>query len=55
MIPYETIEQIKDGLFFCPKYKSRPFIMAPPHVVCFSNCMPDTTQLSADRWIIREV
>lgn len=54
-VPYESIEQIKDGLFFAPKYKSRPFIMAPPHVVIFANMKPDITQLSADRWVIREV
>lgn len=52
-INYGIIEQIKNGLVFSPKYDSRTKVHAIPHVVCFSNFMPDRTQLSADRWDIR--
>lgn len=51
-INYEIIEQIKNGIFFSTKYISQCKTFMVPHVVCFSNEMPDQTKLSADRWNI---
>ncbi len=55
MISYQGIEEIKDGLFFSPKYESAMVLMNPPHVLVFANVPPDRTQLSEDRWVIKRL
>ncbi len=52
-ISYTGLEQIKDGLFFSSKYESEMCIFNPPHVIVFANVMPEVSQLSSDRWVIR--
>lgn len=54
-ISYQAIEQLKDGLFFSPKYESKSMRTIFPHVVVFSNFWPDTDALSLDRWDIRRI
>lgn len=52
---YDSIEKIKNGLFMCAKYESRPIIRNCPHVIIFANYLPDQEKLSADRWKIYHV
>ncbi len=53
LVSYTGIEEIKDGCFFSAKYESGMVLMDPPHVLVFANVAPDTSQLSADRWVIK--
>nr|WAE43040.1 MAG: replication associated protein [Cressdnaviricota sp.] len=52
-INYEVLEQLKNGMVFSSKYESRTRVFKIPHVVCFSNSLPDEKALSADRWRIK--
>lgn len=52
MINYKAIEAVKDGLIFSAKYESRMKIFNSPHVICFSNQLPNVERLTADKWII---
>lgn len=52
---YTGIEEIKNGMFFNTKYESDMVIFNRPHIIIFSNNTPDTTKLSLDRWIIKEI
>lgn len=54
-VSYEAIELLKDGLFFCGKYKSKQVVMDPPAVAVFANFPPDVECLSIDRWKIFEI
>lgn len=49
---YSTIESIKDGMFINTKYETGICMMSSPHVVVFSNYLPDRKKLSFDRWKI---
>lgn len=51
-VSYASIEKIKNGYFMCSKYESKPIIRNSPHVIIMSNFLPDTSQLSLDRWRI---
>jgi len=53
---YGSIERIKNGLFFSPKYDST-YVYGKdyPSVVVFSNSKPDTSKLSLDRWEVYEI
>lgn len=53
-ISYQAIEEIKNGIFFCCKYKSQQIIFNSPIVICFSNFYPNLETLSKDRWVIKE-
>lgn len=53
-IPYEAIEDIKNGTFFCEKYESGMKVFPPPHVVVFANCPPAPQKFSPDRVDLRE-
>lgn len=52
-ISYTAMEKIKDGCFFSGKYESGMVLMDQPHIIVFSNNLPDTSKLSQDRWDIR--
>lgn len=45
-----TLEKVKDGCFYSPKYESIMVLFNPPHVIVFANCPPDLGSMSADRW-----
>ena len=47
---YSAFEGIKNGMFVNYKYETQQVLMDPPHVVCFSNEVPDVSALSQDRW-----
>ncbi len=51
-----SIETIKDGMGFSPKYESAHFLGDIPHIVIFSNYLPfDFNKLSFDRWKIYRI
>lgn len=54
-VSYSGIEEVKNGCFFSSKYESGMAIFNCPHIVCFSNELPDLAKMSADRWDIREI
>lgn len=47
---YAALEQVKDGLMFSCKYKSRTLVFNSPHVIVFANWPPNLEELSVDRW-----
>ena len=53
--PYKLLEQFKDGYFLSTKYDSHGCDFEIPHVVVFANFDPDQTQLSRDRWVIKNI
>ncbi len=54
-INYEIIESVKNGIIYNTKYECEMRVYAIPHVIVFSNEMPDETKLSRDRWNIQEI
>jgi len=54
-VPYEVIENMKNGGFLSTKYESVWKSFNIPHVVIFANFLPDESSLSADRWDIRTI
>ena len=54
-ISWDALESVKDGMFFSGKYESGMVLMPPPHMIVFANFAPDTTKLSADRWVVENV
>jgi len=55
-ISYNAIESIKNGLICNTKYETGNKVFNPPHIFVFANAPPnDTSELSEDRWIIREL
>lgn len=52
-IPYEAIEDVKNGAFFCEKYESGMKIFAIPHVVVFANVDPAPGKFSPDRIVLQ--
>lgn len=51
-ISWKAIEMVKDGLITSSKYESCTLAFNCPHVICFSNELPDKSKLSDDRWKI---
>lgn len=49
---YATIEAVKDGMLNSTKYETDTLFFSPPHVVVFSNSLPNTDSLSKDRWVV---
>lgn len=54
-VNYDSMESLKDGIVFSPKYESNTKVFNSPHVVVTCNFAPDTTALSTDRWDIRKI
>ena len=55
-VSYNAMEKIKDGCFFSGKYESSMIRINSPHMLVFSNEMPDDlSQLSKDRWVLEEL
>ncbi len=52
---YQALESVKNGYFVNAKYETGVACYAIPHVVVFSNHLPDMSALSADRWVIRHL
>ena len=53
-LSYCGIEEIKNGCFYSPKYEGGMCIFNCPHIIVFSNFLPDTAKLSGDRWKVKE-
>lgn len=54
-INYHAIELIKGAYFYSGKYESAMYFDNIKHVYIFSNEYPDTTKMSTDRWVIKEI
>lgn len=54
-INYGALEQIKNGLVFSGKYEGCQLVFNCPHVICFANEPPSTSQMSSDRWNIVKI
>jgi len=54
-VPYDVMEAFKNGYFLSTKYEVRPVKFKVPHVVVFSNFLPNFAMLSEDRWDHREI
>lgn len=49
-LSWAALEEVKNGLFFSPKFHGRMVVYNPVHVVVFCNFPPMYEKLSADRW-----
>ncbi len=54
-ISYESIENIKNGMFFSGKYKGGMVRYNKPHFIVFANEPPERHRMSEDRWVIEEL
>lgn len=54
-VSYSAMEKIKDGCFFSAKFESAMCRINVPHVICFSNSVPDESRMSSDRWVIKKL
>lgn len=54
-VSYEAIECVKNGIFYNTKYECGMAVFEQPHVIIFSNFLPEKHKLSADRWDILDV
>nr|WAE42589.1 MAG: replication associated protein [Cressdnaviricota sp.] len=53
--PYSVAESFKNGYFLSTKYECRRVRFNIPHVVVFSNSLPEMDKLSLDRWDIKYI
>lgn len=49
-INYGTIEQLKNGLIYSGKYEGGRCVFPNPHVIIFTNSIPELDKMSLDRW-----
>jgi hypothetical protein len=54
-VSYKSIESIKNGMVYSPKYESKHKLFNSPHLICFANCEPEFEKLSNDRWVVEEI
>lgn len=54
-ISYSTIESVKNGMVCNTKYETGVKCFNSPHIFVFSNEAPDTSALSIDRWVVKEL
>lgn len=54
-VSYKGLEEVKDGIFFSPRYESDMVVTNPPHLVVFANIPPLIHKLSEDRWNIVKI
>ena len=54
-IDWGGIEQVKDGIFFSPKFKGSMCTYNSPHIYIFTNEEVDTSHLTNDKWKLRYV
>lgn len=52
---YQSLESVKNGYFISTKYEPKVCCFKTPHIIIFSNHMPDMKALSADRWKITKL
>lgn len=51
-VPYDAIEQLKNGSLYSGKYEGGKVKGESPHIFIFANYAPDISMLSKDRWVI---
>lgn len=51
-VNYPALEQLKNGFAYSGKYEGGQIFGLSPHVIIFSNSLPDLEELSKDRWLI---
>lgn len=54
-ISYDSLEKIKNGVWFSGKYESKSIMIPPPTVIVFANFRPNELKLSQDRWNIKRI
>lgn len=54
-ISYNAVECILNGMITNTKFETGVKIFNPPHVIVFSNFMPEKEKLSLDRWVIKVI
>lgn len=54
-VSYKSIESIKNGMIFSPKFESNYKLFNSPHVIIFANEPPQEEKLSKDRWVIKKI
>lgn len=54
-ISYKSIEEIKNGIICNCKYETGNILINPPHIIIFSNSMPELDKFSLDRWEVYEI
>jgi hypothetical protein len=54
-VSFKAIECIKDGFITNTKYETGTKAFNPPHLIVFSNFMPECKDLSFDRWDIKMI
>lgn len=54
-VSYKSIESIKNGMIYSPKYESKYKLFNSPHIIVFANEPPQSEKLSIDRWVIKEI
>ncbi len=54
-ISYESIENIKNGMFFSGKYEGGMVRFNKPHFIVFANEPPEQSRMSLDRWSITQL
>ena len=52
---FAGLETLKNGVAYDKRYSFKKMRMNRPHIVVFTNSMPDTDLLSADRWDFRQI
>lgn len=52
---WNAVEQIKNGMVYCGKYKGGMKIFDSPVIVIFTNQLPDFEKMSLDRWRIWKI
>lgn len=54
-ISYKSVESIKNGMIYSPKYEGGYKLFNAPHFIVFANEPPETKRLSEDRWNIYNI
>ena len=54
-ISYGSMEDLKNGLFFSPKFESKQCVCPPMHILVFANHEPNQAKMSADRWSVHRI
>lgn len=55
MVNYQSIEEVKNGMFFSGKYESGMVLYNIPHIIIFTNHEPEYEKLSTDRWVVKRI
>ena len=54
-LSYTGIEEVKDMCFYSGKYEGGMIVGNCPHIIIFSNRLPNTNEMSNDRWNIYDI